>query len=239
MRYSGGEREWTKRMTNYSSAAGVAPVPDSVPTNYTYAIGDLHGEVRLLCQLLEAVAPTPRDQLIFLGDYLDRGEDSVALIAYLLELNERLDCVWLRGNHDEVWLEQWTGERFEHCPVIPGARAVWEQCQGAPPAFIGHFLQQTRLSYEDGYAWYAHAGAQPGVPFWETPEHVYVWGMQGFLTTSYDWGKPVVFGHTELNEPLVTPTKIGLDTAAYRTGTLTAMRMPTRELIQVHRHPDA
>jgi serine/threonine protein phosphatase 1 len=62
-----------------------------------------------------------------------------------------------------------------------------------------------------------------------------VWGDSRFLTSSYNWGKPVVFGHYELAEPLITPTKIGLDTAAYRTGILTAMDIVERRIIQATR----
>ena len=46
---------------------------------------------------------------------------------------------------------------------------------------------------------------------------------------------PVIFGHEELEEPLITPTKIGLDTAAYRSGVLTALRVRDRVLVQVRR----
>jgi serine/threonine protein phosphatase 1 len=90
---------------------------------HPYAIGDLHGEVTLLQRLLEQ-NPSEQDcRLIFLGDYLDRGEDSIGTIAYLAELATQRDCIFLRGNHDAAWLESWNGERFAHRPVIPGARA--------------------------------------------------------------------------------------------------------------------
>ncbi len=71
--------------------------------------------------------------------------------------------------------------------------------------------------------------------FWQTPPEVYVWGEEGFLNSPYDWGKPVVFGHWELAAPPITPTKIGLDTAAWRTGVLTALQMETRQVVQVRR----
>src|SRR5215469_11640953 len=82
----------------------------------TYAIGDLHGEVRLLRQLLERIAPRSQDTLIFLGDYLDRGEDALATIKTLIQLTRSCHCIFLRGNHDEVWLETWNGSAFTRCP---------------------------------------------------------------------------------------------------------------------------
>ncbi len=207
----------------------------------TYAIGDLHGEAALLRQLLADIAPRPQDTLIFLGDYLDRGPDAQGVCETLLELDLTHHCIFLRGNHDEEWLDAWDGERFTHCPAMPGARPVWEYYQRQPPyqmpSVIGRLLAKTRLTYEDGYGWYSHAGAQPGIPFWESSPEMYVWGSNEFLRSSYDWGKPVVFGHYELAQPLVTPTKIGLDTAAYRTGILTAMRIEDRQIVQAKCDP--
>jgi serine/threonine protein phosphatase 1 len=68
----------------------------------TYAIGDLHGEVTLLWRLLEHVAPGSDDTLIFLGDYLDRGEDAPATIETLAQLTTSCHCIFRRGNHDEA-----------------------------------------------------------------------------------------------------------------------------------------
>lgn len=199
----------------------------------TYVIGDVHGEVTLLQRLLDNLALTTVDTLIFLGDYLDRGEDSVATLQLLADLSVRQRCVFLRGNHDAAWLEVWNGSAFKRCPAIPGAQAVWERHRGLVPPFVGRFLAQSQLYHEDDHAYYSHAGALPGVPFLQSPPEVYVWGMQGFVTSIYDWGKPVVFGHYEFEEPLITRTKIGLDTAAYRTGVLTAMRMQDQRIMHV------
>jgi serine/threonine protein phosphatase 1 len=193
----------------------------------------LHGEVTLLKRLLEQLAPRAQDILIFLGDYMDRGEDALGTIDALMTLTSSHHWILLRGNHDAAWLETWNGSEFTRCPRIAGAHWLWDQHQGKVPRRIGEFLVQTRLSYEDGYAWYSHAGAEPGIPFWESPPEVYVWGLAGFLDSSYDWGKPVIFGHYELSAPLITATKIGLDTGAWRTGRLTALHGETREVIQV------
>ena len=73
------------------------------------------------------------------------------------------------------------------------------------------------------------------MPFWESSPEVYTWGTAGFLTSTYGWGKPVIFGHVELEEPLITPTKIGLDTAAWRSGVPTALHVETRSIIQTTR----
>lgn len=198
------------------------------------AIADLHGEVTLL-QRLVAKLPTQGIQLIFLGDYLDRGEDSLATIQALTELSRKRACIFLRGNHDAAWLDVWTGERFRRCPAVPGARAVWEQVHGQMPPSVGAFLERTSVDWEDADAYYSHAGALPERSFRETLAEVKIWGNDTFLTSSYDWGKPVVFGHYELTEPLLTPTKMGIDTAAYRTNILTALDVREGRIIQAAR----
>jgi serine/threonine protein phosphatase 1 len=200
---------------------------------HPYAIGDIHGELALLQRLLDRIPREESIRLIFLGDYLDRGEDSIGTITYLADLATQRDCIFLRGNHDAAWLESWNGERFVHRPVIPGARTIWEQYNGQIPAAVGRFLERTQIDWEDEFAYYSHAGAAPDASFRRTPAEIKVWGDSRFLASSYDWGKPIVFGHFELTKPLITATKIGLDTAAYRTGILTAMGIIERRIIQV------
>jgi serine/threonine protein phosphatase 1 len=198
------------------------------------AIGDVHGEVTLLRALLHQLPPKGA-RFIFLGDYMDYGGDAVGTIQFLTALARSRACVFLRGNHDSAWLETWTGTRFVQCPEIVGAEVVWEQTHGQVPPLVGTFLARTVIDWEDEYAFYAHAGAQPGTAFHETPTEVKLWGDEEFLDSPYDWGKPVVFGHFELDTPLLTPTKMGIDTAAYRTGILTALDVLPRRVIQVTR----
>jgi serine/threonine protein phosphatase 1 len=69
------------------------------------AVGDIHGHLDKLTSLLQIVKPTITDQLVFLGDYIDRGPDPAGVIEYLLELDKRVPCVFLRGNHEQVALD--------------------------------------------------------------------------------------------------------------------------------------
>jgi serine/threonine protein phosphatase 1 len=62
-----------------------------------------------------------------------------------------------------------------------------------------------------------------------------MWGVKGFFASDYDWGKPVVFGHKQVPEPLLQPNKIGVDTVAFRTGRLSAVRLPDRQLFEARR----
>lgn len=206
---------------------------DSASQAYTYAIGDLHGEITLLYQLLELMPYQKEDTLVFLGDYMDRGEDSLGTIAALRALhNEHENCIFIRGNHDDTWLYFWDGAKFTRQPVIPGARKVWDSCKGKVPFEVGHWLEGTRFDYEDEHAYYVHAGVMPNRPFSMTPNDFKMWGVDGFLESLYRWEKPVVFGHYHLPKPMVQPNKIGVDTGAWKSGVLTAVRMPDRQIFQ-------
>jgi serine/threonine protein phosphatase 1 len=211
-------------------------MPQSEASSCTYAIGDLHGEVTLLEHLLDLLPYRAEDTLVFLGDYMDRGEDSVATVLALRELQQRhAHCVFLRGNHEDAWLGHWNGFRFEGPPGIEGALDLWEDYQGTLPFAVGDFLEETRIEFEDGYAYYVHAGVLPGKPPAQTADFLKMWGPKGFLESTYDWGKPVVFGHWRLPAPLVQFNKIGIDTGACESGILTAVRLPDRQLFQVRR----
>jgi serine/threonine protein phosphatase 1 len=202
----------------------------------TYAIGDIHGEITLLQRLLAQLPLRDEDTLVFLGDYVDRGEDSIATIFALRDLQRRRSgTIFLRGNHEDAWLTQWDGATFHGPPDIEGALDVWDNCSGQVPFAVGDWLEETLIDYEDDYAYYVHAGLLPGKPAWKTSAFYKMWGIYNFLESDYDWGKPVVFGHWNLKEPLLQPNKIGIDTGAFKYGTLTAIRLPDRKLFQAQR----
>ena len=82
----------------------------------TIAIGDIHGGLKALVQLLKKIEVTPEDTLIFMGDYVDGWSDSANVVSYLIELAKQNSCIFIRGNHDDLtykWLktgalnEQW------------------------------------------------------------------------------------------------------------------------------------
>lgn len=70
----------------------------------TLVIGDIHGGLRALHQIIERAKVTPKDTLIFLGDYVDGWSQSPQVIDYLIELKSTNNCVFIRGNHDELLL---------------------------------------------------------------------------------------------------------------------------------------
>jgi len=75
----------------------------------TFVIGDIHSGLKALQQLLEKVQPKKEDTLIFLGDYIDGWSHAVETINFLLELKNKHQCIFLRGNHDQLCYEWLTG----------------------------------------------------------------------------------------------------------------------------------
>ena len=75
----------------------------------TLVVGDIHGGLRALLQIIERAKITTNDTLIFLGDYVDGWSQSPQVIDYLIALSQTHNCIFIRGNHDELlleWLDQ-------------------------------------------------------------------------------------------------------------------------------------
>ncbi|WP_296383327.1 metallophosphoesterase family protein [Winogradskyella sp.] len=79
----------------------------------TLAIGDIHGGLRALVQLMETAEVSAKDKLIFVGDYVDGWSESAQVIQYLIELSKTNECIFIKGNHD-VWCEQWLAAGIEN-----------------------------------------------------------------------------------------------------------------------------
>ena len=75
----------------------------------TLVIGDIHGGLRALHQIMERAKVNQEDTLIFLGDYVDGWSESPQVLDYLIDLSTKQHCIFMRGNHDELvfqWLEE-------------------------------------------------------------------------------------------------------------------------------------
>ena len=70
-----------------------------------YIIGDIHGEIKKLINLIETIEKSDQNPTyVFLGDYLDKGEDVLETLKFLTDLNKNKDCTFLIGNHEYIWL---------------------------------------------------------------------------------------------------------------------------------------
>ncbi len=72
----------------------------------TFAVGDIHGGLKALIQLLNKMEVKDEDTLVFVGDYVDGWSESAQVIQFLIELSQKINCVFIKGNHD-VWCEDW------------------------------------------------------------------------------------------------------------------------------------
>ncbi|MBI4734580.1 MAG: serine/threonine protein phosphatase [candidate division NC10 bacterium] len=198
-----------------------------------YVIGDIHGCLRPLQRLLGKIEPEPGDEVVFIGDYIDRGPQSREVVEYLLGLPYR--CVFLLGNHEKMLLDFLAGD--DHGLFLVNGGVATLQSYGGdasniPPAHI-RFFRSLRPMYEVGGYLFVHAGIRPMVPLDKQKADDLVWIRQEFFQFVGRFPKPVVFGHTPLRQVLLAPDRIGIDTGCVYGGKLTCLKLPERKIIQV------
>lgn len=209
---------------------------DTTTPGRLLAFGDIHGCRNALRELLAQVAPTADDRLVFLGDYVDRGPDSAGVIDDLLVLRERFPAtVFLRGNHEQMLLDVLAGDNPATFLANGGGKTIVSYRAGRgwppPPEHLAFFAELPAMHITDRFI-FAHAGLRPGVPVDRQLPTDLLWIRHEFLDSPYDWGKPVVFGHTPRQEPLLTMSRIGLDTGCVYGGKLTCCDVLTRTVWQ-------
>ncbi len=128
----------------------------------TLVIGDIHGGLKALQQVLEKAAVTQSDILIFLGDYVDGWSQSAQVIDFLIELESSHNCIFIKGNHD-VWCEEWLrSKKKEKIWLFNGGNETIKSYNGYNEITkLGHlnFLESMRMFYVDtANNLYIHAG---------------------------------------------------------------------------------
>lgn len=213
----------------------------------TFAIGDIHGCARELAALLDQIRPTEDDTVVFLGDYIDRGPDSKGVVDIILDLEKRTTVVALKGNHESMLLD------FLDFPEAPGAGmfilnggsstlASYATAEGdyAFPESHVNFFRNLRICFETKTHFFVHAGVPVGPlsdlnP--ESPEaqNQMMWMRQPFLSSTYQWEKVVVHGHTPVAKVEKLPNRINLDTGCVYGNSLTALELPANVYHSVER----
>ncbi|MCW1952599.1 MAG: serine/threonine protein phosphatase [Flavobacteriia bacterium] len=223
-----------------------------------FVFGDIHGGYKALVALIKKLEPGTDDQLIFLGDYVDGWSQAVETIDYLMELDSRFNCVFLKGNHDALaldWLEngQANPQWLDH-----GGRATVASYQGLSAALKAEhirFYKALKSYYIDAQnRLFVHAGFsnQKGVAF-EYFEKTFYWDRTLWETAlSLDPGlevssalypkrfrlyKEVFIGHTPVSRigetvPVLKANIWNIDTAAAFRGPLTAMEIHSKQFWQ-------
>jgi serine/threonine protein phosphatase 1 len=216
-----------------------------VSENKYVAIGDIHGCARSLEALLDKLSEHNSRKYIFVGDYIDRGPDSKGVVDLLLDFREQQDCVFLRGNHEQMLLDA----------VDIGELDLWLS-NGGRQTLISYqtegeefdiskahleFYKNTRFFYDTPDYFFVHAGISPSKTISECIEDEeevkeFLWERSHLNAFETPWEKTLVFGHTPRPFPIQRNKMIGIDTGCvYESlgyGKLTAVLLPERAFVQ-------
>ena len=234
------------RRSDWHPAPGWAPEGERI-----YAVGDVHGRLDLAQMLADAIADEQRSlaplrpTLVFLGDYVDRGPESCAVIDWLIEDPlPSFERVLLRGNHED-WFEGFltdasVGPSWLYCGGVETLasygvaaalgendprrlRALQADLAAALPESHRAFLRALEFYRTIGRYLFVHAGIRPGVPLARQSPDDLLWIRDSFLHATADHGHVVVHGHTIAGEAEIRANRIGIDTGAFATNVLTCL----------------
>jgi len=215
-----------------------------------YAIGDVHGRLDLLEDLLSRIASDSltrgqrETHVVFLGDLVDRGPDSRGVLErvqsgagfdasfhFLMGNHESLMIQALRGSETQLraWLKvggwqcaQSFGVEIGSLFGQPEERILSELLDHIPEATI-RFLESFSDSVRFGDYFLVHAGVRPNVALDLQRAQDLHWIREPFLSSTRDYESLIVHGHSVSAEVEVRPNRIGIDTGAWKTGVLTAL----------------
>lgn len=209
----------------------------------TLVIGDVHGCIDEVGDLLRACGHTPDDRVVFVGDLVAKGPDSRAVVSLARELG----ALAVRGNHDERLLRWWrAGATAEGLAAMrPAHRRVAESLDAVDFQWLDSLPAWLRLPEENALV--VHGGFVPGVPL-EAQEIDFLLNLRSITPEGKPskriedgrawaslWSGPehVYFGHDAVRGLQIHPFATGLDTGCVYGGRLTAMVLPERRLVSV------
>ncbi len=199
----------------------------------TIAIGDIHGCSDALRSLLRAIRPRPRDTIVCLGDYVDKGLDSQGVIDILIDLMPRCRLIALLGNHDELMLEARKSKAALRRWMRYGGAVTLDSYGSSGqislvPELHFQFLEHCLPWYETDSHLFVHANYDPRFPLAEQDEEALRWeSLRDFVPGPHVSGKVAVVGHTPQPKVLDLGHLICLDTGCVWDGRLTAMDVMT------------
>ncbi|HEV3445661.1 MAG TPA: metallophosphoesterase family protein [Gemmataceae bacterium] len=196
------------------------------------AVGDIHGCFQALAALAAFVPFQPEDVVITLGDYVNRGPNSCAVLDWLIAYQRRGKLVALRGNHELMMLQaRESTEAFQRWMEYGGDATLASYSPFGDagrlidvPDAHWQFLEETRGWFETARHFFVHANAYPDCPLEEQPDFMLYW--ESFNDPpAHDSGKIMVCGHTPQKSG--RPRNIGhavcIDTCAHGEGWLTCL----------------
>ena len=232
----------------HRSTAPLRSVTASAPADTRiYAVGDIHGRADLLGEITARIdddirrRPIAHTVEVYLGDYVDRGPHSKAVIDLLAVRLVANHAVCLRGNHEAVmegfledpailpyWLQLGGTETLASYGVELHdeneiALNVHRRFVDAFPRAHELFMQCMRYQFICGDFLFVHAGIRPDIPIERQDINDLIWIRDEFLDSTRKHERFVVHGHTPVPHPDIRHNRINIDTCAWRTGTLTCM----------------
>ncbi len=216
-----------------------------------YAIGDIHGCLKALKDLMGRLPLKDEDEVVFLGDYVDRGPDSKGVLDYLLE-HRKPNWRFLRGNHEQMMLDwlgtpnplaasNWllNGGHQTLQSYVPKEKLDEVRGEGAHvllQSYIPHthveFLNALPYTHETPDYFFCHAGINLDNPLNAQVPDDLLWIRRKFIQDPRPTPKLVIYGHTPVETVDLTGDRIDLDTGCVYGGPLTAMQLPHRILYQ-------
>lgn len=231
-------------------AAEPIPAPRIPDGSRVYAIGDVHGRLDLLDEMMtlidreEAALGPTKTQIVFLGDLVDRGPYSAGVVERAMEITEtRPTTRFVLGNHEEVMLQCLAGDERamklfrriggretminygvpEFAIEALGDAELIERFDAVVPDHHRDFLATFEDMVVIGDYAFVHAGVRPGIAIEEQVPGDLRWIREPFISHADDLGKVVVHGHTITSSVDIRRNRIGVDTGAYWTGRLSAL----------------
>jgi serine/threonine protein phosphatase 1 len=189
----------------------------------TYVIGDIHGEVTKVKNLVENIYAIDNSaKLVFLGDYVNKGENSKAVLNYLITLKH---CTFLMGNHEYYFLEFLKNGTYADKLKKYADSTTFVDFDMDLTTIKEKFYMPYKTFFDNLESYYttknyfvSHAGVTPSF----AKNQLRDIPLKEFLFNRYDFfnykekihGRVAIFGHTGFNYPYFDGYKIGIDTAA-------------------------
>ncbi|MEU8207169.1 metallophosphoesterase [Streptosporangium sp. NPDC049046] len=213
-------------------------------------IGDIHGDSVRLPRALNSLLADSSLHLVFVGDYVNRGPNTKAVLDLLLKaVNKYSDRITLlRGNHDEALLNFLNDGNVADFAAHSGMSTIRsyletvdsnaiEKFRSSFPAEHLNLLRNTQIAYENEDVLISHCGFDPHDIDSRTPDSMYRRGHPELFRYSGPWPRPLtVCGHYIQSQggPYISPNLICIDTGCgtVNRAPLTAIILPERKLIQ-------
>lgn len=208
----------------------------------TFVIGDVHGCSKALRTLIEEISPGSDDQVIFLGDYIDRGPNSRDVVDQVLCLQDICKTITLRGNHEIMLLDAMKGSVNDRIWLANGGGATIASYGGSIdriPDSHRDFFQNLKAYHESKDSIFVHANYDASKPMQDQEAAMTFWThLSGAIPGPHYSGKRVFVGHTPQADGEIWDLGhlVGLDTYCFGGGYLTAYQLETAETIQADRH---